>query len=113
MVPEARRDCPIPAARRGRELRYLRMILRRTAVLCSRTAILLGLALAGLLAGCSSGHLETKVGGAWPTLPVKCSAYLHNRVQYDACLARDREATAAPTGAASAGAPRRPEPREG
>ena len=64
------------------------------------TATLLGLALAGL-AGCSGGGtFESKVGGAWPTLPVKCSAYAQGSPEYAACLERDREA--------SAPAPRRP-----
>jgi hypothetical protein len=55
-------------------------------------APLVGFALAGL-AGCGSSS-DVKVGGAWPSHPVKCSAYTHDRAQYEACLERDREATA-------------------
>jgi hypothetical protein len=78
-------------------------LLRRSA-----TAILLGLAVAGLLGGCGGveseggGTWQSKVGGAWPSMPVKCSAYAQDRAQYEACLARDREATG----------PSRPERRE-
>ena len=63
------------------------------------TASLLGLAAAGL-AACGGGTFESKVGGAWPTLPVKCSAYEEGSPGYAACLERDREASAPP--------PRRP-----
>jgi hypothetical protein len=49
-----------------------------------------GIAMAAGVAGCSTAH-ETKAGGAWATLPVKCSAYQRGSADYAACLERDRE----------------------
>jgi hypothetical protein len=54
------------------------------------------------LAGCGGNSFESKVGGAWPSEPVKCSAYAQGGAEYAACLERDREASAS----------RRPERRE-
>ena len=84
---ETRRDCPISAARQGRDPRYLQVSTTGRAVIIRvGTAILVALGLAGLLGGCSSGSSsEIKVGGAWPSQPVKCSAYEHGSAEYQAC----------------------------
>ena len=48
------------------------------------------------------GSQDIKVGGAWPTAPVKCSAYAGDRAAYEACLERDRRADSGGTGGSGA-----------
>lgn len=50
------------------------------------------LLLTAVVAACSNGANEFKVGGAWPSAPVKCSAYAEDRAAHAACLERDRQA---------------------